>query len=298
MANATIPTRLLVIGMTDGQGVVQADRLFNVARACGQTDEQVRSCLRRMISERVFVREGRGRKARYVPTARGREELRVSSERAQRAFTQDAHSLSANPAGTWDGRWRLIGFEVPEALRADRDEFRSTLISSFGAAGLQSGLYVTPHPCREVVAGTIDRLSLSKHTFFATTDELVVHGETDARKIARVLWPVDDLARRYRHLNDQFRAVVERTRDLQEKGQRLPAERLLPGTLRMAVSFMDVHYNDPLLPPELLPQPWPGREARALVREARRRALDLRSDPTEEILFSFFDDVVVDRTRA
>lgn len=276
--------------MVDEDGVVQADRLFAAGEAAGQSDEQIRSCLRRMMQDGLLVREGRGRRARYLATADGREELQARLDRARRAFTQDAHTLSG---GTWDGMWRVIGFEVPENFRQERDEFR-TLLRSFGAASVHGGVYVTPHMVEEPTMRVAKDLGIEPHVFVATTDAIVVRGIRRPRDVAAVLWPLEELAGRYRELIKGFRPVVSRTRQLVDRGRQLPDERLMPGTLSMATAFSDVYYDDPLLPPELLPQPWPGSQARAMVRDARALARELRVEPQSPTLFSFFDAVLVE----
>lgn len=285
-----VPTRLLVLGMVDDEGVVHADRLFPAGAAAGQSDEQIRSCLRRMMHDGLIIREGRGRRARYLTTERGRRELQARLDRARRAFTQDAHALSG---GTWDGMWRVIGFEVPESSRQERDEFR-TLLRSFGATTVHGGVYVTPHMVEEPTRRAAEDLGIDEYVFVATTDHFVVRRAHKPRDIAAMLWPLDDLARRYRELVKQVRPVVRRTRQLVDSGTRVTDERLMPGTLSMAAAFTDVYDDDPLLPPELLPQPWPGAQARALVRDARELARGLRSEPRSATLFSFFDAVMVD----
>jgi phenylacetic acid degradation operon negative regulatory protein len=60
----------------------------------------------------------------------------------------------------------------------------------------------------------------------------------------------------------------------------------------MAVSFQDVFAADPLLPPELLPRPWPGRTARDLLVRSRRLALALREAHGRPALFHLFDETL------
>jgi phenylacetic acid degradation operon negative regulatory protein len=63
---ATIPTRTLILGMVDGKGSLDAERLFEVAQACGMSDEQVRLCLRRLVAAGSIEHlAGRGRRASY-----------------------------------------------------------------------------------------------------------------------------------------------------------------------------------------------------------------------------------------
>ncbi|HUF31625.1 MAG TPA: hypothetical protein VMN58_00275, partial [Acidimicrobiales bacterium] len=63
-----IPTRVLVLGMADEAGTLRAEEILPVAEACGQTAEQVRSCLRRLVTEGLFERQGAGRSAVYTAT--------------------------------------------------------------------------------------------------------------------------------------------------------------------------------------------------------------------------------------
>jgi phenylacetic acid degradation operon negative regulatory protein len=66
----------------------------------------------------------------------------------------------------------------------------------------------------------------------------------------------------------------------------------LPGALAVTVEFGSVFADDPLLPPELLPRPWPGRAARELLVRSRRLALRLRELHNRPALFRSFDDLI------
>jgi phenylacetic acid degradation operon negative regulatory protein len=58
------------------------------------------------------------------------------------------------------------------------------------------------------------------------------------------------------------------------------------------VEFQAVFNDDPLLPPELLPRPWPGRAARELLLRSRRLAMQLRTSGARPTLFRAYDDVI------
>jgi hypothetical protein len=47
-------------------------------------------------------------------------------------------------ARSWDGRWRVIVFDVPESKRAIRDYFRS-LLKRLGFAEFQRSMWLSPH---------------------------------------------------------------------------------------------------------------------------------------------------------
>src|SRR5258708_8929484 len=114
VANPTvdIPTRILVLGMAHEDGTILAAELFPVAEACGQTTEQVRSCLRRLVGEGLFVRHGAGRDASFHATPAGQSALGSSLKRTRLAYAQDAAGRG------WDGQWRLVAVAVPERRRA------------------------------------------------------------------------------------------------------------------------------------------------------------------------------------
>ena len=80
--------------------------------------------------------------------------------------------------------------------------------------------------------------------------------------------------------------AVER---LRARHDRIADSDFLPGALRMVIAFQEVFLRDPLLPPELLPRPWPGRAARELLLTSRRLALRLRAEHERPALFAAFD---------
>jgi phenylacetic acid degradation operon negative regulatory protein len=282
-----IPTRVLVFGMTHEDGTIRADELYPVAEACGQTPEQVRSCLRRLVSDDLFTRSGSGRHAVYAATEQGAAELGGHLQRTRLAYAQDAAGRG------WDRRWRLAVCAVPESRRSARDGLRDRLLA-FGGAAIQGGLYVSPHPWEEDVRAEAKRLSLDGHLTLASTDELEIGGVRDPRQLAASLWPLDQVAARYDRFIADHRRVIEDLEELRRRRERLPDATFLPMALAAGVAYEDCSGRDPYLPPELLPRPWPGRLARELVVRSRRLALALRSEAGRPALFGAFDALLRD----
>jgi len=281
-----IPTRTLIFGMVGEDGTVSASDLYAVAEACGQTPDQVRSCLRRLVAERLFVRDGSpGRDATYELTPDGMAALGASMERTRLAYGQDAAGRG------WDRQWRLVAFAVPEHKRVARDAFRDQL-RTLGGAAIQGGLYVSPHQWHKDAKARAERLGIVGAVTMSTTDDLDVGGETDPREITRKLWPIETLAGRYRDFIDRFSFVPASLAAIRKERRRLPDTAFLPGALAMTVAYVGCFNDDPLLPPELLPRPWPGREARDLLLRSRRLALTAREAGGRPALFRLFDDAV------
>jgi phenylacetic acid degradation operon negative regulatory protein len=280
-----IPTRILVLGMAHDDGTILASELLPVAEACGQTTEQVRSCLRRLVAEGLFERRGAGRDAAYRATPAGMASLGASLERTRLAYAQDAAGRG------WDGQWRLAAVAVPEARRAARDTFRDRL-RHLGGALVQGGLYVSPHDWHKDVAAVADRLGITDGLTLATTSDLSVRGERDPRQLARRLWPIDELAARYQQFVERYADVPEFLAQMRTRRERLNDADFLPGALGVAVAFQECFNDDPLLPPELVPRPWPGRAARDLLIRSRRMGLALREGGNRPALFRVFDEVL------
>lgn len=280
-----IPTRLLVFGLAHHDGSVHGSELHSVAAACGVTDESVRSCMRRLVGEGLFAREGEGRTSVYRAGPAARSLLDVTHQRHLLAYAQDAAGRG------WDRRWRLVTFAIPESRRSARDAFRDHVLA-LGGTALQPGVYLSPHPWEsEVVAGA-DRLDLSEHVSTHSTDDLVVGGERDPRHLASMLWPLDDLAARYESFIATYGDVPAELERMRRDGRRLSEADFLPGVLHLAVRFNDCFASDPLLPPELLPRPWPGRAARELLARCRRLGVLARQDTSGPALFRVFDEAI------
>jgi phenylacetic acid degradation operon negative regulatory protein len=185
----------------------------------------------------------------------------------------------------------VVAFAVPETQRSARDAFRDRL-RVLGGAAITNGLYVSPHRWDKDVAAEAERLGLGPTVTQASTDDLDVGGVHDPRALARRLWPLDDLAARYQAFVDTYAGVPDALDRMRARRERLSDAVFLPGALSVTVEFTSIFEDDPLLPPELLPRPWPGRAARELLMRSRRMALLLREQHKRPALFRAFDDVV------
>jgi len=271
--------------MAHHDGTIVAAELHPVADACGLTADQVRSCLRRLVSEGLFTREGDGRDAIYRASEAGMRALGSSMERTRLAYAQDAAGRG------WDRTWHLVAFAIPEAKRAARDGFRDHLLD-LGGAAIQNGLYVSPHRWEKDVAAEAERLQVLDNVTLAATEELDVGGERDPRAVASRLWPIDAVADRYQRFVDIYEGVPDALDRMRRNKERLAEADFLPGSLVIGIKFQECFSSDPLLPPELLPRPWPGRKARELLARSRRLGILVREEHNKPALFAPFDDIV------
>ncbi len=281
----TLPTRLMVLGLTHRDGTVHGPELYRVAAECGIGVETVRSCMRRLTTEGLYERSGEGRDAVYRATEAGRSVLDVTEQRHLLAYAQDAAGRG------WDRRWRLVSFAIPESSRTARDAFRDHLLA-LGGASVQPGLYVSPHRWNDDITAEADRLGITEFVSSWSTDDLVIAGESDPRRLAARLWPLDDVARRYEEFISVYSSVPDALAAMRQRGERLSEHDFLPGVLQLAIRFNACFEHDPLLPPELLPRPWPGRAARDLLARCRKHGVLAREDKAGPALFRVFDEAI------
>ncbi|GGZ52968.1 putative repressor in the phenylacetic acid catabolism [Streptomyces inusitatus] len=271
-----VSTRDLVEALIRQDHTVDAGELYDAAPLLGMTDQQVRLCVKRLVAEGRFSHEGRGRRAVLRAIGETERGLEPDVEFVAHAIRQDA---GLEP---WDGVWHLVAFAVPETSRAARDALRTALVR-LGGAPLQGGLYVSPNAWEPYVEEHADSLGLLGHLTFLTTTDLRRGGESDPAALARELWPLEEIADRHRRLEAVARPRLEWIHSRPE----LSGAEMVALAVELATEFTRAMEPDPLLPPELLPDPWPGVEARALVAgcwsQLRRRERAARAaDPERQ----------------
>ncbi|WAL99985.1 PaaX family transcriptional regulator C-terminal domain-containing protein [Streptomyces sp. Je 1-369] len=271
---------MLVHALIRENGTVAADELYTVANTLGMSDQQVRLCVKRLVAEGRFTHEGRGRKAELHATTDTTRDLAPNAEFLRHAFQQDAG------AAPWDGVWHLVAFAVPESARTVRDTLRETLVH-LGGAPLQGGLYVCANAWEPYVEDAAHRLSAHGALTLLTTTDLR-RGETEEpAELARRLWPLQEIADRYHRLS---RIAEPRLARLTGSAE-LSSSALLTIAVELAAELSRAMAPDPLLPPQLLPQPWPGTQARELIAQCWAALYARDQGETRPALFRHYADI-------
>jgi DNA-binding transcriptional regulator PaaX len=65
----------------------------------------------------------------------------------------------------WDGKWRLVTFDIPERRRYARDTFRQAL-KRIGFKKLEGSLWIYPFDCRAALATVAEALLIAPHIRF------------------------------------------------------------------------------------------------------------------------------------
>ena len=89
------------------------------------------------------------KKQRYVSIQEGTDgsvTVTITKQGMVRALTYQLETLNIQKPKTWDERWRVVIFDVPEKYKELRDTFRMRL-RQMGLTQLQESVYVSPYPC-------------------------------------------------------------------------------------------------------------------------------------------------------
>lgn len=283
-----VPTRMLVHALIREDGTVDADELYTVANTLGMSDQQVRLCIKRLANEGQFTHEGRGRKAQLRATADTTRALASNADFVRHAFRQDA---GLTP---WDGVWHVAAFAVPESARTTRDALRETLLR-LGGAPLQGGLYVSANAWEPYLDEAAHRLGARDALTLLTTTDLRRGDVQEPFELARQLWPLQEIADRYHRLGRIARPRLARLAD----PAGIDVSALLTIAVELAAELTRAMEPDPLLPPQLLPRPWPGTQARELVARCWAALHGRAGADARPVLFHAYADVAretADRT--
>ena len=71
----------------------------------------------------------------------------------------------------WDGRWRIVIFDIWEKSRKKRDFLRNEL-AEFGFIKLQNSVWITPYECEEYVSLLKTEISLGRGVIYIVADKV------------------------------------------------------------------------------------------------------------------------------
>jgi phenylacetic acid degradation operon negative regulatory protein len=235
--------------LRDYHGEVWVGTLLQLMEELAFTPEAVRVALSRMVADGWLSNRRIGRKSFYTLT-----------ERSQRRLDEAAARLFAPDHGTWDGRWRILTYSVPEGRRADRDRLRREL-TWLGFGPLSNSTWISPSPLFERTCEVLEAQRWKEYVALFTAEH---HGPGADRWLAEKCWDLAAINQRY----GQFiRSIRPRLPAVRQRRSPLPDNVCFAAQVRLVHEFRKFLFIDPGLPASLLPRDWRGHEARRLFRE-------------------------------
>jgi DNA-binding transcriptional regulator PaaX len=129
-------------------------------------NEIIKRAWERLIRKGLIVRRG----ASLIVTAAGKREI------VRLSLLTDGLSKPRR----WDGRWRVLIFDIPEKRHSTRDVLRRYLISC-GFRLLQGSVWVYPYDCEDVIVLLKTELRLGPSMLYLVVEEMEL-GDTLRRE--------------------------------------------------------------------------------------------------------------------
>jgi len=256
--------------------------------------QAARLTLSRMRQKGYFFTRRQGRHSFYFLTAPGLAEI----------TTTEGRSLLRGAPPAWDGRFHMVSYEVPEALREQRQNL-TTLLRQAGLGRAAAGLWASAYPLPGRLAASLEA---SESAGLVTRYLAELQG--DAAAFARRIWRLDEAVGRLEAFLTQYRSALAEYRAAGEKaaGEKAAAGRAgrspaghrgQPGRSGPAECFRRYFFllgdfiplmaSLPPVPPGLLPANWPAAAAHELFLACRQAVHD-GAEAYVDAVYVPFDD--------
>lgn len=184
------------------------------------------------------------------------EEVEPGSFQLTPAGAELKKSLYWSRGQRWDGKWRVVIFDIPEKQRNLRDDLRLEL-KKLGFGCWQRSVWVTPFDFVRELHQFLERQNLSEGVQIIVGERF---GGLPDREFAASVWPLDELNEKYARLLDSWEEELKEERNDEERLQVVCA---------LHNNYVDILVTDPQLPDELLPLDWKGNRAAKLFEKLR-----------------------------
>lgn len=194
---------------------------------------------------------------------KGEVYLRLSGEGGEKVARD--FPLLALQKRKWDGKWRIVLFDIAELNRKARDMLRRKL-RELGFGMFQQSVYISPHNFTKDLLEFLNaaRLSDFAYVFEVSHNQMAIG---DQKQLANKLWKLDSINEQYMELIKEIRHLTDfngRGVQLNGSGGKKGRGELLKG---IREEYLNLIIADPFLPKELLPSNWAFPELTNMLRK-------------------------------
>lgn len=168
---------------------------------------------------------------------------------------------------SWDGKWRIVMFDIEEINKIVRNQLRKKL-KELGFGMLQKSVFISPHNIMKDFLEFSESRGIKGYLYFLETKDLIVGDKTE---FANKVWKLDELNESYKNIVDEIEKIRnkyiidgdDRTKQLYTQND----SRMRKEVAKIRNKWLSIVVADPFLPKILLPKPWWGEEAAKLARK-------------------------------
>ena len=131
---------------------------------------RIKRTVKRLEEQSVIKRRIKNGKEEFVVTKKGKKRLSA-------LLIED---LYIEKPKKWDGRWRVLIYDIPNKMDLERRELNS-VISQIGMKAIQKSVFVSPYPCKSQIDLVANHYRLNKYLeyfeadYFEGTSDLLKH---------------------------------------------------------------------------------------------------------------------------
>jgi DNA-binding transcriptional regulator PaaX len=96
--------------------------------------------------------------------------LFLTEKGKSKALTYHFENMQINKSN-WDGKWRIVAFDIPEKLKKGRDALRRKL-KELGFREFQKSVFVFPHECQKEIEFIIEFFNLRRYVRVAIAQSI------------------------------------------------------------------------------------------------------------------------------
>lgn len=152
----------------------------------------------------------------------------------------------------WDGKWRIISYEIPEKKRELRDRLRREM-QGWGLGPWHRSFWITPHPILENLRQLVSQKEEEQYIQAFESD----HAFGDRSVLIEKVWGKSLFDKKYRELFKKWHDILSGQEEKTEKFKKVVNE------------YVTILKEDPGLPKELLSDQWIGFEGFNIFKEIR-----------------------------
>ena len=96
--------------------------------------------------------------------------LTLTEKGKQKALRYNLEKIEI-PKQKWDGRWRIVVFDIPESRRDARDTLRA-LLKKMGFYELQKSVFIHPYECKNEIDFVVEFFQLNRNVRYGILDSI------------------------------------------------------------------------------------------------------------------------------
>lgn len=157
----------------------------------------------------------------------------------------------------WDGKWRIVMFDIAEIQKRKRDYLRGKL-KELGFGMLQESVFITPHDIVKDFSEYIESIGLRDSV--DVLEALYILG--DSKELAKRVWKLEELNKKYLEIFQE----AQKMKNSYLTVTRGRAKQLNSKAREIRERYVKTLLSDPFLPSKLLPKNYSRDQAGGFIK--------------------------------